>query len=92
MYYYVLHVTNLGAMATMYMVNFVNKLGKKKKYIYSISHLYNILKTGILPNVLLIWLPWQCHGNYIQDYVYRENEENVSPSPIAIILMTESQI
>ena len=44
-YYYVLCVTNLVAMATMwtmYMANFVNKLQKSEKKEHSPSHLYNI--------------------------------------------------
>ena len=35
MYYYVLHMTNLVAVATMYIVNFVNKLPKKKKHTHA---------------------------------------------------------
>ena len=45
MYYSVLCVTNLLAvatMATMYMINFVNKLQKGEEKGHSISHVYNI--------------------------------------------------
>ena len=45
MYYYVLCVIDLVAMATMktkYMVNFMNKSKKSEEKVYSISHFYNI--------------------------------------------------
>ena len=41
-YGYVLHVTNSVAMATMYVVNFVNKLQKSEKKKRFLSHFYNI--------------------------------------------------
>ena len=41
-YYYVLHVTNLVAMATMYMVKFVNKLQYSEEKGHPLSHFYNI--------------------------------------------------
>ena len=40
MYYYVLHVINLYAMATMYMVNFANKLQKSEEKVHPLSHIY----------------------------------------------------
>ena len=42
MYYYVLRLTNLVSMTTMYMVNFVSKLQKREEKPHSISHFYNI--------------------------------------------------
>ena len=42
MYYCVLRVNNLVAMATVYMVNIVNKLPKSEEKIHSISHFYTI--------------------------------------------------
>ena len=41
MHYYVLHMTTLVAMATMYMVNFVTKLEKPEEKGHSLSHFYN---------------------------------------------------
>ena len=42
MYYYVLRLTNLVAMATMYMVNFVSKLQIGEDKGHTFSHFYNI--------------------------------------------------
>ena len=41
-YFYVLHVTTLIAMATMYMFNFVNQLQTSEEKGHTVSHLYNI--------------------------------------------------
>ena len=42
MYYYALHVTNMVAMTTMYMVNFVNKWQEGEENAHSPSYFYNI--------------------------------------------------
>ena len=102
MYYYVFLVTNLVAMPTMYILT-NHKTNEEKghplSHFYNIDHRQTrlvcmcrsttpLFKTAILPNIRLVWLPWQ---QYIGLIVMGEMWEKVFPSPVFAILITQSQ-